>query len=317
MNALACVMAAEWFKVLRKRRTYILAALWWVVLPVVALIVGQVAYRTLATDFAQGVSPTAAREAAQAIASAYGIARLHLMLPALLSPTFYMIVLALLAALFIGEERTQNTWKATLTAQPSRLAVLGGKFAVAMLVYGLLLFGGYALSFIYGAIGSLFLPTSLAGDWLRLFGLYALQWAFGATGMLFAFVLIWLLRSVALGLIGIFFLPALLEGLYSVYATVVGFEPLNRLNVLFQALRLRQTLENLPRYFFTSNLYAPARAPLRELASALGGEAGDFGPFGGLLGSGLTLSHAALVMLGYGLAFAALLLASFLQRDIS
>lgn len=319
MRALLNVIQAEWFKVVRKRRTYILGILWLVLLPVLALIIGQVVLTTLSTEFAQEASPVAISDIVQAIASAYGIARLHLVLPALLSPPFYIIVMSLLAALFIGEERSQNMWKTTLVAQPSRLAVLTGKFIVAMLVYGIFLFGGYLLSFVYGAIGSLFLPTTFAGAWLSLLGLYALQWLYGIAGMAFAFLMIWLLRNTALGIISIFFVPALLEGLYSIYATVVGFQPLNRLNVIFQALRLRQTLENLPRYFFTNNLYAPARAPLNEVIRIFGGNPAtdDLGPLTNLLGTGITLQHAGLVMAGYALVFGTILVISFLRRDVA
>jgi ABC-type transport system involved in multi-copper enzyme maturation permease subunit len=261
------------------------------------------------------------RDLLQLIAAPFGISRLSLTLPALVSPSFYIIVISLLAALFIGEERSQNMWKTTLVAQPSRLAVLFGKFIVAMLLLFVYLLGAYLSGLVFGAVGTLFLPTDFAGEWLELAGLYGLQWLYAIGGMSFAFLMIWLLRNQALGLVSVFFLPALLEGLYTIYATVVGFQPLNRLNAIFQALRLRQTLEDLPRYFFTSNLYAPARQPVRELISLLGeapsGPENDFGPFANILGSGITLEHAALVMAGYTVLFGGILVWSFLRRDVS
>ena len=316
MNAFVNVVRAELFKVVRKKRTYILAGLWWIVGPVLALVVGRVVQTSLSGSFVEGDVPV--QGVLQAFASPYGVARVALALPALISPTYYIIVLSLLGALFIGEERSQNMWKTTLVAQPNRLAVLAGKFTVAMITFGVILFGACLSGFLFGALGMTFLPTTFAGDWGELLGLYALQWVYSVAGMMFAFLMIWLLRNVALGIVSVFFLPALLEGLYTVYATAVGFQPLNRLNALFQALRLRNTLEELPRYFFTTNLYAPAREPLSALVSAFGGDlnADAAGPFQNLLGT-VSLEHAALVVGGYTVVFGAILLWSFLRRDVS
>lgn len=319
MSALGSVIRAELFKAVRKRRTYILAALWWVLLPALLLIVGRVVQVNVSGSFVEENVPV--RDLVQLIAAPFGISRLALTLPALVSPSFYIIVISLLAALFIGEERSQNMWKTVLVAQPKRLAVLAGKFVVAMLILGVYLLGAYLSGLVFGAVGTLFLPTDFGGDWLGLASLYGLQWLYAVGGMSFAFLMIWLLRNQALGLVSVFFLPALLEGIYTVYATVVGFQPLNRLNAIFQALRLRQTLEDLPRYFFTSNLYAPARQPVRDLLALLGetpsGANSDFGPFANILGSGITLEQAALVMAGYALAFGAILVWSFLRRDVT
>ena len=316
MNAFANVVQAELFKVVRKKRTYILAGLWWIVGPVLALIAGRVVQTNLAGSFVE--SDLSVQNVVQAFASPYGVARIALALPALISPTYYIIVLSLLGALFIGEERSQNMWKTVLVAQPNRLAVLAGKFTVAMLTFGVILFGAGLSGFLFGALGTTFLPTTFAGDWGGLFGLYTLQWLYSVAGMMFAFLMIWLLRNVALGIVSVFFVPALLEGLYTVYATAVGFQPLNRLNAIFQALRLRQTLEDLPRYFFTTNLYAPARKPLSALVSAFGGDLSqdNAGPFQNLLGT-VSLEHAALVVGGYTVVFGAILLWSFLRRDVS
>ncbi len=319
MNALVNVIQAEWFKAIRKKRTYILASLLWVILPVLVLIVGRVMLNTFGTDFVDNSSPITAADAVQVVASPYGIARIGLLLPALISPPFYILIIALLAALFIGEERSQNMWKTTLVAQPNRLAVLAGKFIVAMLVFGIIMLGMYLLSFIYGAIGMLFLPTTFSGEWLNLLGLYTLQWAFGAAAMLFAFLMIWILKNISLGIVSIIFLPVILEGIYFIYSTLVGFQPLNRFNAAFQVLRLRKTLEELPTYFFTRNLYAPAREPLSQVVQLFGGDIGadaDLGPLTDLLGA-VTLQNAALVMAVYAVIFGSLLTWRFLRQDVS
>ncbi len=326
MNALLNVINAELFKVVRKRRVYILAFLWWVILPVLILFVARILLQNLSTNFVENSSPIAPSTIVETLASPFGIARISLMLPSVISPSFYMMVLALLAALFIGDERSQNMWKTTLTAQPNRLSVIFGKFFAAMIVYGVLLFGGFLLSFLYGAIGMLplpflSLPTSFSGEWLGLLKLYALQWLFGSAGMFFAFLMIWLLRNAVLGIIAILFAPPILEGIYTIYATLVGFQPVNRINLVFQTLRLRKTLEELPRYFFTNNLYAPARKPLSEIVGALGvnpgSNSGDLGPLGAILGNGITLQSSALVITGYALIFGLIMLWRFTREDVS
>jgi ABC-type transport system involved in multi-copper enzyme maturation permease subunit len=316
VSATVNVIRAELFKALRKRRTYILAALQWGLLPILVLIAGRVVQVNVSGSFVD--EGELVDSLIQSIASPFGIARLSLMGPSYVSPTFYIIVIALFAALLIGEEKRQNMWKTALVAQPNRLAVLGGKFVVAMLLYAVFLLGAYLSSILFGIVGMTFLPTSFAGEWGSLFGLYALQWLHGGAAFLFAFLMIFLARNIALGIVMVFFLPALIEGLYTVYRTAIGFQPLNRLNAIFQALRLRQTLEELPRYFFTYNQYAPARNPTLELVTALGGDAtgSDFGPFSSFLGAGITLSHATLVMAGYAVIFGALLTWLFLRRDV-
>jgi ABC-type transport system involved in multi-copper enzyme maturation permease subunit len=317
MNALTNVIIAELFKAIRKRRLYVIAGLLWVLLPGLVLIIGQIIKtNVVGTTFDEGgIGNTAVQE----IASPFGIARLGLLLPSLISPSFYIITIALLAALFMGEERSQNMWKTTLVAQPNRLAVLSGKFIVAMLFFGLLILGNYLMGMLFGGVGTLFLPTTFAGDWLGLLQIYLLQWLFGAAAMAFAFLMVWLIRNNALGMISIFFIPALLEGLYFVYKTTVGFERLTRLNVFFQGLKLKSTLEDLPRYFFTYNLYAPSRKPLSEVIKGVGGDLSsnsDF-PFAGILGTNITLPHSALVMTVYFVVFALVLWWSFQRRDVS
>lgn len=316
MSALISVLRAEMFKAVRKRRGYVLAGLWWGLLPALALLAGQLAGTNLAGSFIDEEGTVAI--AIQAIASPYGIARIGLVLPALLAPTFYIIVIALLAALFVGEERSQNMWKTTLVAQPSRIAVLAGKAAAAMSVYGILLGGAGLAGVAMGTVGTLFLPTTFAGEWGSLLSLYLLQWLYGAAAVVFSFLMVFLVRSVALGIVAIFFLPALLEGLYGIYRATIGFEPLTRWNVLFQGLSLRRTLEDIPRLFFTNNLYAPARAPLQDVVRALGGDPTDtdFGPIADFMGAGITLGHAGWVMAGYFVLFATVLAWLFVRRDI-
>jgi ABC-type transport system involved in multi-copper enzyme maturation permease subunit len=319
MSAFLHVVEAEVFKLVRKRRTYVLAFLWWVLLPVLVLIVARVLLSNLGASFANEVGVV--DEAVRTIASPFGLARIGLVGPAYLSPTFYVIVVAALAAVLVGEERTHLMWKTVLVAQPSRWAVLAGKLAVAMLAIGVLLAGAALSGLIGGAIGTLFLPTDFGGAWADLFGLYALQWAFASALVAFAFLMVYVARNLAMGMILVFFLPALVEGLYTIYTAVVGFQPINRFNVFLQAIRMRQVLEDLPTYFFTANVYAPARAPTRDLASAFGAEmaresGGQAPDLGALLGTSITLERAALVVAGYTILFVAILAWRFLRADV-
>ena len=316
MNAFANVVRAELFKVRRKRRTFVVAGLWWILLPTLALVVGRVLLDNLgaiANDLG-GIEPLL-----QEFASPFGIARLGLVGPAYVSPTFYVIVVALFAALLVGEERTHAMWKTVLVVQPDRRAVLAGKFVVAMLVVGALMGGALVAGVLFGTVGMAFLPTDFSGDWAGLLLLYAVQWAFASALVALAFLFVYVARNVALGLVMVFFLPALLEGLYTVYAAVVGFQPINRFNAFLQTIRMRQVLEDLPTYFFTANVYAPARQPARDLVAAFGANAGQDGvdfDLGGLLGTGITLEHAAWVVAGYTVALLALFAWRFLRADV-
>ncbi len=316
MNAFVNVVRAELFKVRRKRRTIVVAGLWWVLLPVLALVVGRVLLDNLgaiANDLG-GMAPLL-----QEFASPFGIARLGLVGPAYVTPTFYVIVVALFAALIVGEERTHAMWKTVLVVQPDRFAVLAGKFVVAMIVVGALMGGAVVAGALFGTIGMAFLPTDFSGAWAGLIGLYVVQWAFASALVALAFLFVHVARNVALGLVMVFFLPALLEGLYTVYAAVVGFQPINRFNAFLQTIRLRQVFEDLPTYFFTANVYAPARQPARDLVEAFGANAGGDGvdfDLGGLLGTGITLEHAAWVVGAYTVALLALFAWRFLRADV-
>lgn len=315
MTAAVNVLRAELFKAFRKRRIYVLAGLYWVLLPAVAVITAIVLDRNLSGSFADQNGGIV--QILQGFASPFGLARLALMAPALMSPTPYIIAVALFAGLFIGEERSQHMWKTTLAVQPSRLAVLVGKLAAGMALLGLLLGGGLAAATLVGAVGTLFLPTAFGGAWGQLVGLFALQWLHLLAALVLAYLLVYLVRSGTLGIILVIFLPALLEGLYAILNTLLKLDPLTRFNAVFQAIRLKQAWEGLPQFFFTANLYAPARHPLGAfLATTPAPQNGDFGPLGSLLGQGLTLPHAAAVMAGYTVLLGLWLAVIMLRRDV-
>lgn len=319
MSALMNVVRAEWFKVWRKRRLYVLAALYWLVLPILVLVVARVVFTNVGASFANTQGGVDA--VLQQLVSPFGLARLLLLGPAYMNPTFLIVAVTLVSALLIGDERSQNMWKTVLVVQPSRVAVITGKIVVAMLALGVLLGGAAVSGALFGSIGTLFLPTAAGGgDWSSLLALYLTQWAFLLAPVLLAFLFILVVRSGVLGVVMVLFLPPMLEALYQLITTIAQLQPLNRINAIFQALQLRHLWESLPRYFFTANLYAPARRPVTDLVAGLGGDGQEItrelGGISGLLGVGITLPHAATVLTAYAAVFAALLYWSFLRRDV-
>lgn len=316
MSALVATVRAETFKLLRKRRVYVLAFLYWVVLPALALLVGRLLYTNLREFEREGLPVV---DLLQSLFSAHGLATLALTGPAYMSPTPYIVAVALLAALFIGEERGQNMWKTVLVVQPDRTAVLTGKLVVTMGALLALMLGALLSAIVFGTLGMAFLPTDLSGDWLGLLGLYLWQWTHLIAPVTLAFLLVFVVRSAVLGIVMVLFLPGLIEGLYAVLNTLFNLQPLTRFNAIFQALRLQRVWEAAPRYFFTANLYAPGRAPAREVANELLGTAAqpqDLGPLQAVLGTTLPLGHAAAVTAGYALAFGLLLYWLFRRRDV-
>ena len=315
---LANVIRAELFKTFRKRRTYILAGFMWVLIPALLLLVGWILQTRVGGTFVDSDDTFSVNQIVELVASPAAITRNGLLLLGNLSPSLFIIIVSLIAALLIGEERANNMWKTVLTAEPNRVTVLTGKLITAMTVLAVLLAGSYLAGPLFGGIGTLFLPTTFGGNWLELLGLYGLQWLFGLSGVLFAFLIIWFIRNLPLAIVTIFFLPALLEGAYTFYRTVVGFDRLNRFNALLEGLQLQNTFRDLPQYFFTSNLYAPSRWPLSEVASVFGGDTGG-ADVGGIFSAlvNLNLGRSVLVMAVYALLFGVFLFWSFTRSDVS
>src|SRR5690606_24983157 len=220
------VVRAETLQALRQRRVYALAALYRVLLPALALLVGRLIYVNTRGTFVEEGVPLA--DLMQSLFSSHGLATIALTGPAYASPTPYIIAVALMAALFIGEERGQNMWKTVLVVQPSRSAVLTGKLIVTMGTLLVLMLGAFLTAILFGTIGTVFVPTNLSGDWGGLLGLYLWQWAHLLAPVLLAFLLIFLVRSAVLGIVVVLIAPGLLEGIYSVLNTLFSLQPVTR-----------------------------------------------------------------------------------------
>lgn len=316
MRAVLLTVRAEWFRVWRKKRLYLLAGLYWLLLPALALLIARAVNANLRGAFAdQGGG---AEALLQALASPFGLARVMLTAPALMSPSFYLICVTLIAAVLIGDERSHGMWKNVLVVQPSRWAVLTGKALTAMLCLGVLLLGACLAGALFGLLGgSLLSVSATGGEWGALIPLYLAQWAFLVTPVLLAFLLIFLVRSGVMGVVLVLFLPSLLEGVYSLINLLLALRPFNAINALLQALKLRSVWDALPRYFLTTNLYAPARSSARSALGALGGDAAlGAGGMEQLLGSPMGLPHAAAVTSVYAALFALLLYWLFAGRDV-
>src|SRR5690606_6964451 len=88
MNAIANVISAELMKVFSKRRTYVLAGLYWVLMPIVLLLVGRVILSSLGGSFLEDEG-LAVGSLLHNIASPFGMARLAVVGPAYMNPSFY------------------------------------------------------------------------------------------------------------------------------------------------------------------------------------------------------------------------------------
>lgn len=316
MNILrVCLLTlrAELFKLRFHKRFYILAGFLWLLAPVLMLVIGWLLQTRLGDML--GEQTTDLNRITQYVASPLAIARNILLFIGYTSPSFLIIIIALIAAVFMTEERSQKMWKTLLSTQANRLGVLLGKLLAATCFVGALLLGSLVASVIFGGIGTLFLPTTFGGDWGSLLNFYGVQWLFSIPAILFAFLLLWFIRNPSSGIVAIFFVPYLIEGAYAFYRSVVGFNPSsNRFNQWLELWQLQQTAKELPRYFFTTNLYAPSRQALTEVARELNLPPNVFGQLQDFF---LTdLSRASWVLGIYGLFFFSLLAFAFLRADI-
>ena len=313
MIGLFNVVRAELFKARCKRRIYVFATLAWI-LPAVILLIN--AYRA---NTVINIGGDVLRETTvNLLASPIAIARANLIL---LMFFFLVIIIALLATLFIGEERSQKMWKTVLVAEPNRFTVLLGKIIAAMLLLFCLFLGCFLSGVIFGFLGTLFLPTQFSGDWLPIVKLYSLQWLFTLTMLLFAFLMVWWIKNNSLAIVAVILLPGLVEGLYGLYVLVSEVGQINnRFVATLEILKLRKVLEDLPQYFLTSNFSAPSREMaftvegFSELDFLLNNMIGS-GPFANAFA--IDLNHSMIVMGVYALIFGILLFWSFKTRDVA
>ncbi len=243
------MIGAEWFKAFKKKRFWGMVILFGLIVPVFQLFsAGFLSSRVTGTIVDQG--NTAARAIAE-IASPYSLARNAVggLLPLMLLP-----LAAIVGIFLIGEERTFKMWKTILIANPDRLKVLASKFITGMLILGAIILAGIVGGLVFGAIAiPLGLASSFAGDWGSLIPITLLQWLVLAAPLSLGFLISWLFASPALAVIGVVVLPSLIEGIITA-SLLFQLNRVSALNAAFQADRLKETLTEWQRFFFTPNL---------------------------------------------------------------
>ncbi len=303
------MIGAEWFKAFKKKRFWVLLILFAVVAPLIQLVTaGFVSSRVSGTVVDSG---DAVAKAVAEIASPYSLARNGVggLLPLMLLP-----LAAVVGIFLIGEERTFKMWKTILIANPDRMRVLASKFITGMLILGTIILAGIAGGVVFGAIAIPFgLASSFAGDWGNFFLVSLLQWLVLAAPLALGFLISWLFASPALAVIGVVVLPSLLEGIATA-SIVFQLNRVSALNAAFQADRLKETLEQWQRFFFTPNLNLGQRLIGESLQNA---GLGEFIPSNVLPTLDWTKIWWSVGAAGvYGLVFAVIMIWSFKTRDI-
>jgi ABC-type transport system involved in multi-copper enzyme maturation permease subunit len=250
------MIRAELFKASRKKRTWMLIALSSLGSPLLQFISAAfVASRVLGTVADQGATVATTLEQ---IASPFNMARNTLAASSTL-PFILLTLVAVFAVLLVGEERTFKMWKTILVANPNRMQVLAAKFLSAMILLFLVIFGGLLGSLLFGGLAMLLgYSKGAGGNWLELISIHALQWLALAAPLMMGFLIAWLNASPAIAVIGIVVAPNILEAIIS-GAILSQVERVSVLNAPFQAERIQELIQSVPRYFLTPNLAFGAR----------------------------------------------------------
>ena len=250
------MIRAELFKASRKKRTWMLIALSSLGSPLLQFISAAfVASRVLGTVADQGATVATTLEQ---IASPFNMARNTLAASSTL-PFILLTLVAVFAVLLVGEERTFKMWKTILVANPNRMQVLAAKFLSAMILLFLVIFGGLLGSLLFGGLAMLLgYSKGASGNWLELIGIHGLQWLALAAPLMMGFLIAWLNASPAIAVIGIVVAPNILEAIIS-GAVLSQIERVSLLNAPFQAERIQELIQSVPRYFLTPNLAFGAR----------------------------------------------------------
>ena len=313
------VIQAELFKSFRKKRTYIFAAMLWFIVPIIMLATAYFTNQNLSTEFINETvgSDDAVLGVVKSMASADMISRVTLVLSTHFA-SFLTLVIAALAALLIGEERSQKMWKTTLIAQPHRFSVMLGKVITAMIILLFLFVGALAVNLLLSGIATLFLPSTLAGNWAEIGKFYTIQWLYCLPIVLFSFLMMRLIRNNVLAVIAVLFLPTIAQSLYGIYTLLTNIGPIqNRIVGTLEVLKLRRLVDSIPQYFLTTNFTFPSKQVILSMPPSEfvdGIQEMINSPFASMFQ--LELSQSAWVMGGYTLIFGALLFLEFSRRDI-
>ncbi len=301
------MIRAELFKASRKKRFWVLVAVFLVIAPLLQLISATfVSSRVAGTAFDQGDTIA---QAINQVASPYNMARNSLggVLQLMLLP-----LVAVIAIFLVGEERTFKMWKTILVANPDRVRVIAAKFMAGMLLIAAVMLSGLLGSLVFGTIATVLgLSSGFAGEWGALISLNALQWLVLAAPLAMGFLISWWFASPAMAVIGIVVLPGLLETIVRA-AIVAQTGQLSPLNAPLEAARLREALENVPRFFLTPNINVGSRLLGQDTSNLLGGSVPNVLPTLDWSQIGWSVGVAGV----YFLLFAGLAIWSFTSRDV-
>ncbi len=301
------MIAAEIFKASRKKRFWVLLAFFILIAPLFQLISAAFVAKSVAgSGLADG---NTINTAINQISSPYNMARNSLggLFQLMLLP-----VVAVMAIFLVGEERTFKMWKTILVANPDRMRVITAKFIAGMLLLAAVIFGGLLGSLVFGGISTLVgLSSSFGGDWGAMVAMHFLQWLVLAAPLALGFLIAWLTASPAIAVIGVVVLPGLIETIIrAVLVAQVG--PLSPLSAPFEAARLKQLLEDVPRFFLTPNISLGSRVLGQDAVNLLGANAPVALPT--LDWSQITWSLGVSGV--YFLLFAGLMIWTFTSRDV-
>lgn len=303
MNAVMGVVLAELFRMSRRKRLLLLASVYWVVVPLILLLVTPT-LRSALTDVFSG-----SRVLLQTLASPFGLAATGTGLGGYASPSLYFVIVAVIATAMIGDDYRFSTWKSTFVLQPRRGAVLAGKLIAGHLVVLSVLLGNLLGSVVLGGLGTLWLGTTFAGNWSVLITKLLLQWLFLFAPLTFSYLVVFYIRSTGLAVIIILFLMPVAELIYQILSSIVRFNPASQLAHFFKHQLVQPWWNKLPDWFFTTNTFSPSREAFNPILGMLGGGTQITGRVGAL--------HSATVLLVYSVVFLLVLIPAFRRRDVA
>ena len=313
------VALAELRKARFKKRFWVLFIVMGVLVPLLQVLAAYFITRSVdgsSLDSGGNVSSAIAQNAA----TAFSLTRNFL---GAALPFFILPIAAITGSFLIGEERGFKMWKVILVAQPNRPGVLGGKFLAGVTLLSILILASAVSSAVIGFLANLiFFQVPLQGDWGTLLPLLLLQCLVTAAPLALSMLLSSLIASPAMSLIGTVLLPSILEGiaLLSISSQLNQVTPLN---APFQALKIQNLIQEIPRYFLTRNLNLGSGFAGSSASGGLFGGSGGFGgggrnnPFNNLVSfSWSEIGWSVMVSAVYAAAFALLFWLAWRRRDV-
>ncbi len=308
------IALAELRKARFKKRFWILLIIMGVLTPLVQVIIAYFVTQNLSGgQLDQGGAIS--KDIAENAATAFSLGRNFISVGIAI---FLLPISAMVGNYFIGEERGFKMWKVILVSQPNRLNVLLGKFLAGIMLLAILILGSGLGNITIGFLANLaFFHAPNTGDWGTLIPLYFLQCLTVTAPLALAMLLSSLIAAPAMSLLGTILLPPILEGITT--ASIISqLDKINVVNAAFQALKLKNLFEQVPRYYLSTNLNLGTSF---AASSVVGGIFGNRGAANNPLNSILEFSWQntwwSVGVCGvYAAIFLAVFLAMWMRRDV-